>query len=309
MTEPSPQDAVAIAPTLEQVKASEVATQVASIVTQAQAIEVRTPQEAAAATEFLSQIATAKRKAEDARTYLVKPLNDHVKAINARFKEQAKPLDEADGVVRGKVLAFRREEEDRQRAEQKRIDAERRERERQAEEERRRAQEEAARAAREAEAAEAARLAQIAAEADAVRQRVAALSDDELAQLALVTDDDEPELRQAIDEEFTARHAAREAQERAAAALEAENAARAAEVAAKSQPALTVAAPVPLRGTSGSASTRKRWKAEVIDEAAVPRQFLVVDTKAINAAVRDGVREIPGVRIEQVDELSVRAAS
>ena len=45
-----------------------------------------------------------------------------------------------------------------------------------------------------------------------------------------------------------------------------------------------------------------------LDAALVPREYLIVDEKQIRQAVRDGVREIPGVRIEQVDELAVRAA-
>ena len=74
-------------------------------------------------------------------------------------------------------------------------------------------------------------------------------------------------------------------------------------------PAATVAAPARLRAESGAVSTRKRWVATVEDETRIPRQYLKVDTAAINAAVNDGVREIPGVRIEQETTLAVRAAS
>jgi hypothetical protein len=71
----------------------EVARETASLVEQAQAIEVRTLDEAQKATGLLSQIATAKRRSE----------------INGHFKQFAEPLAEADTLVRGKVLAYERE--------------------------------------------------------------------------------------------------------------------------------------------------------------------------------------------------------
>lgn len=39
------------------------------------------------------------------------------------------------------------------------------------------------------------------------------------------------------------------------------------------------------------------WRHEVTDPQAVPRQFLMVNEAAIKAAIAQGVREIPGVRI------------
>jgi hypothetical protein len=46
-----------------------------------------------------------------------------------------------------------------------------------------------------------------------------------------------------------------------------------------------------------TATAQTVWKAEVIDPAAVPRQYLTVNEMAIKAAVAGGVREIPGIRI------------
>ncbi len=68
-----------------------------------------------------------------------------------------------------------------------------------------------------------------------------------------------------------------------------------------------VVAPLPQR-THAGAATRKRWTATVTDPAQVPREYLVVDQRLINAAVKQGVREIPGVSIEHVPELAVRAS-
>ena len=44
----------------------------------------------------------------------------------------------------------------------------------------------------------------------------------------------------------------------------------------------------------------------VVDPMTVPREYLVVDEKAIRAAVRAGVREIAGVRIYEDVEMAVR---
>lgn len=53
-------------------------------------------------------------------------------------------------------------------------------------------------------------------------------------------------------------------------------------------------------------SSRRVWKHTIEDPVLVPREFLAVDEKKIREAVRQGVRQIPGVRIEQVDEMAVR---
>lgn len=62
-----------------------------------------------------------------------------------------------------------------------------------------------------------------------------------------------------------------------------------------------------IRAANGaSTSVRKTWKATVVDPFEIPREYLSVNEKAINAAVKRGVREIPGVVIEQVESLAVR---
>ena len=55
----------------------------------------------------------------------------------------------------------------------------------------------------------------------------------------------------------------------------------------------------------GDSVTSKRWNFEVTDEMKIPRNFLQVDEKAIRDAIRDGVREIAGVKIYQVQGLRV----
>ena len=55
--------------------------------------------------------------------------------------------------------------------------------------------------------------------------------------------------------------------------------------------------PKKVRTETGTAYQHKEWKFEVTDEDSVPREYLMVDDKAIRQAVKMGVREIPGVKI------------
>jgi hypothetical protein len=288
----------------EQQKMREVATQVSSVVEAARAIEVQTPKQAACAAGFLQGIAQAKRQSEAARKLLVGALNDHVKTINDQFRPKAESLDEADGLVREKVLAFQQEQERQRAAEQARLDAIRREEEEKAEAERRRLAQEAAEAERIAAEAERQRQAEIAAQAGERRNMIAAMDDAALNFLAFAPSSDasEDELRMAH-KEIEARKAAREAQEYAALARQEAEDAQQREIAVKSTPALAVAAPTALAGISG----RTEWKGTVIDPSQVPEEYKIIDQKKINAVVKAGVRSIPGVKIEQVSGLAVRA--
>ena len=62
-------------------------------------------------------------------------------------------------------------------------------------------------------------------------------------------------------------------------------------------PVIPVQEKVTRTETGAAAHVRKVWKAEVVNEAEVPREYLTVDMKKVNDAVRMGAREIPGVRI------------
>lgn len=61
-----------------------------------------------------------------------------------------------------------------------------------------------------------------------------------------------------------------------------------------------------VRTESGLVSQRKVWKFEVVDEEKIPREFLTIDEKKINQAIRDGAREIAGIKIFQDTQISVR---
>jgi len=180
------------------------------LVETAQALVIRADDDAHHASGLLGFIADAKKKLEKQRVFLVQPLNNHVKDINAAFKDWNIPLLEADCLIRRKMLEFHT-------LEQKRIEAERAE-------------------ARVAEA-----------------QRI-------------------------IDGE-------EEAEE---------------EMMLPDLPSKTV------RSERGTTSVRKTWVYEVTDEAQVPREYLIIDEGVITLAIRDGVREIPGIRIYQQESLTVR---
>lgn len=252
-----------------------VARQVAEAEARAKALQVTSDAEANAAGEILREIARRRKDAEAERKELVGPLNQTVKRINQRFKDSLAPLDAADKIVREKVGAYQAEQERIRREEEARLEAERQERERKAREQRE-AQERAERERRE----------------QAEREEREAAEEAQRAR-----DEADREAAEKLREE--ARQAAEEA--------------RTAEAAVASLPEPTlpkamVQAPAKPQGVS----TRKRWQVKSIDESKLPRDYLIPDEKAINAAMREGVREsgeppaISGVVFEQVDELAVR---
>lgn len=61
--------------------------------------------------------------------------------------------------------------------------------------------------------------------------------------------------------------------------------------------------------TAAGVSTRQVWKYEIVDKAALPREFMTPDEKAIGAVVRarQGDTNIPGVRVYAEETLVKRA--
>ncbi|WP_027390559.1 hypothetical protein [Chrysiogenes arsenatis] len=68
-------------------------------------------------------------------------------------------------------------------------------------------------------------------------------------------------------------------------------------------------APTVTRTDSGSSHTQKvfRYKG-VADLTQVPLEFLIVDEKKVNQAIRSGIRNIPGLTIEETTEIKLRTA-
>ena len=63
----------------------------------------------------------------------------------------------------------------------------------------------------------------------------------------------------------------------------------------------------PVRTADGTASVKKVWKFAVTDAQAVPREYMVVDERAIRQAVAQGVRTIAGVNIFEDSQVAIRA--
>ena len=61
-----------------------------------------------------------------------------------------------------------------------------------------------------------------------------------------------------------------------------------------------------VRVASGSATMRDVWAYEIVDPAQIPEEYKVIDEKRIAAVVKAGVRNIPGVKIFQKQEVTVR---
>jgi len=90
----------------------------------------------------------------------------------------------------------------------------------------------------------------------------------------------------------------------AAAASDAEQASAALTQAA--QPQAIEKPEINCRTENGNTHIKKVWKFEVTDAAAVPVGYLVVDEKKISQAIKDGMRDIQGVRIYQENQVAVR---
>lgn len=70
---------------------------------------------------------------------------------------------------------------------------------------------------------------------------------------------------------------------------------------------LEPAKPVSARGEMGThAGLRKSWDYSLVDLDQVPRQYLTLDEKAVKAAIKDGVRTIPGLNIFETHNITVR---
>lgn len=233
-------------------------------------ISVDTAEDAEGATEVLADIARRKKTLEAERKKLAKPVDEAKKAIQTLFNGLKAPLDEARDILEPKVLAWQEREDERVR--KANAEAEREQREKH-EAEQKRIAEEQAEAQRKADDATA--------DAVAASERMAENGSEESQDAALA-----------------AAETAREAQ---------------AELAVKREerPAFTLPEREEVESTidtvRGSATRRKTWTFEVVNAAAVPREYLAVDDKKIRQAVKDGAREIPGVNIFEKSGLAVRA--
>jgi len=75
---------------------------------------------------------------------------------------------------------------------------------------------------------------------------------------------------------------------------------------AKAAPVLAAPTTVTTYVAPKTKGLTKRWQFEVTDASQVPRAYLVVAEALIRAAVNDGERSIPGVRIYEEESISIR---
>lgn len=80
--------------------------------------------------------------------------------------------------------------------------------------------------------------------------------------------------------------------------------ASAAEHAAGGTPTAIIPEPAKIKGVS----VRKVWDFEIVKADDVPRQYCTPEGKLIRAAIKLGVRSIPGVRIFERDQVAARTA-
>ena len=61
-----------------------------------------------------------------------------------------------------------------------------------------------------------------------------------------------------------------------------------------------------VRTAEGTAYLQNRWTFELEDLAMVPADFLMLDEKKVRAAIKAGVREIPGLKIFEQKSMAIR---
>ena len=64
----------------------------------------------------------------------------------------------------------------------------------------------------------------------------------------------------------------------------------------------------PVRTEAGTASVSMVWTFEVEDADKVPREYLTVNVGAVTAAVKSGIRSIPGIKIFEKPQVRVRTS-
>ena len=183
----------------------EILKQIQPILVMAETIEVDNATDVDEGSKFLRKIKDAKIIIEDKRKSFTGPLNESLRNINKSFKDMVKPLDEAEEVVKRKILKWRRTEAERS-AEEERI----------------------------------------------------------LMEARAVLKEAEIEL-----------------------------------------PDIDHVSPMPIENKIGNVQAVKRWTFEVIDADKIPRAYLILNTVSINSMIRQGLRDIPGLRIYQEESLSI----
>ena len=122
------------------------------------------------------------------------------------------------------------------------------------------------------------------------------------------------ELRQKVINFYDARKVeadklAAESRAKAEAAANAGNETKAAEHALKAVEVQSDATVKTMVSDTAMVGVRTSWDFEVEDMGKVPAEYLTIDLKAVAAAVKSGVRDIPGIRVFEKTSLAVTPTS
>jgi hypothetical protein len=224
------------------------------------------------ASNFLGAIKTRLKRLEEMRKFDVGPLNDHVKALNNKYKVQSEPLLELEVIVKNAIKKYMDAEDLKARQEAERL---RKEQEQRELEERKKIEE-----ARKKE--EEARQAELKAKLAAEEAKTA--KEKELANKA-------------------AEEARLKAEQEALKVTEAEKQLDMTAIQLVEEPEKSV------RTEAGLVTRKMVWTWQVEDESTLRKahpELFIIDEKAINKLVKDGARNIAGLKIYQESNIAVR---
>jgi len=246
---------------------------VQGMVRDAESLEVTDEDRLKFAVALGGEAAKITKRIDAKRKEVTAEASDFVKSVNGFCKDYTDRLGEVVMITKNKIGVYKHQQE---------LE--------------RRKQEEAARKAAQ-EFQEKLRLE--AEEANRKAREEAARKAEEETRVRLAKEAEERAKQEAESQAEAEERAKREAEEIEAARKKAEEEAAKHEIQAPvvTAPVIPVKGKVTRTETGAAAHERKAWKAEVINEAEIPREYLTVDMKKINEAVKMGAREIPGVRI------------
>lgn len=251
----------------------QITTEVQTVTETAKGMQVASPEQYQGAADYLKAVKAAQKKVADHFGPMKEAAHKAWKTITAQESATLAPLTEAEGVLKRNILAYQQAQEAIRQAEQRRLQA---------------------------EADARARVARERAEAAAAKQRAIEAEQRRIAEEA-----------QRVAEQASAAERARLQSEAAAAQRKADAAAEKAAAkedaaAAVVAPVVTVAAATPV--ISGQ-SIRKTWRARVVNAAMVPREWLVVNEKALDAFAKATKGAVAVAGVEMYEETSLASSS
>jgi exonuclease VII large subunit len=248
--------------------------EVKSVVDTAKAMQVSSPAQYQGAADYLKAIKAAQKKVVDHFAGMKEAAHKAWKTITAQEADTLKPLAEAEGLLKRSMLTYQTEQEAIRQAEQRRLQA---------------VADELARKERE-------------------KSEAAARLQREKEQAALREAEEARRRAQEATNEAARAKAAAEAEKAQAAANRAAAAAQVREetAAAVIAPVVQVASVTPV--VSGQ-SIRKTWRARVVNQALVPREWLVVNQQALDSFAKATSGGVAVAGVEMYQETTLASSS